>query len=248
MSHSPKDLTSIEYVTGASRLDVLSAHLARSSCFSSNRARLTIAMNASSAAQAFNDVLVSTKADWLVWVHQDVYLPDGWDALFSLQLQRAIKLWPDLAVAGVYGVNGSGASAQHAGHVLDRGNLLAPNVTLPCWADSLDELLVAVRVSSGLRMDPDMGFDFYATDLTLQAKTKGLQCAVLDAYCEHWSDTPNRLALTPSLATRILRNAEAFERKWVHKMPISTTCFDIRQLGDVKRFLEGGEAHGGVPA
>jgi hypothetical protein len=230
-------LPSLSFITGVSRLDVLQQHLARSPCVASKGKTLLACMNARSAAEAFNAAVMTARTDWLVWVHQDVYLPAGWDTQFALGLQQAQARWPQLAVAGVYGVRGHGDHAQHVGRVLDRGALLAPPVPLPCLADSLDELLVAVRVSSGLQMDPALGFDFYGTDLVLQAQAKGMSCAVVDAYCEHWSDTPNQWPLPAALTQRIEKNAAAFEKKWAPKLPITTTCFDIRQLGDVAAFL-----------
>lgn len=237
MLKSFSDLPTLSFITGVSRLDVLQKHLARSPCFKTNGAGLTACLNASSAAQAFNAAVMTCRADWLVWVHQDVYLPEGWETTFAQQLQIAQTHWPLLAVAGVYGVCGKGQGAQHVGHVLDRGTLLAPRKPLPSLADSLDELLVAVRVSSGLQMDPDLGFDFYGTDLVLQAQAKGLCCAVVDAYCEHWSDTPAQWPLPAAMVARIAHNAQAFEHKWASLLPITTTCFDIHQIGDVQSFL-----------
>ena len=101
---------------------------------------------------------------------------------------------------------------------------------------------MAVRVGSGLRMDPNLGFDFYGTDLVLQAKGKGQCAAVVDAYCEHWSQTPNALPLPEKMLARITKNANAFERKWAHSLPLSTSCFDIAEPGDVARFLLSGKA------
>jgi uncharacterized protein YijF (DUF1287 family) len=86
-------------------------------------------------------------------------------------------------------------------------------------------------------MDAAMGFDFYGTDLVLQAQQKGLQAAVLDAFCEHWSDTPSAWPLPQNLVQRISNNAHAFEKKWQQALPLSTSCFDIGQLGDVAKFL-----------
>lgn len=245
MLKSSSDLPTLSFITGVSRLDVLQKHLARSPCFAAHGASLTACLNAPSAAQAFNAAVLTCQTDWLVWVHQDVFLPEGWEKRFAEQLQIAQAQWPSLAVAGVYGVRGQGLSAQHVGHVLDRGNLLAPQAAMPSLADSLDELLVAVRVSSGLQMDPDLGFDFYGTDLVLQAQAKGMCCAVVDAYCEHWSDTPVQWPLPVTMVERIARNAGVFERKWAQQLPITTTCFDIHQLGDVESFLtRHGQDHG----
>lgn len=129
---------------------------------------------------------------WVVWLHQDVVLPEGWDTLFSQAIAQAEQRLGRLSIVGAYGVIGAGVQARHAGHVLDRGHVLRGPAELPSLVDSLDELLVAVRSDSGLRMDPALGWDFYATDLVLQAQAAGQQAAAVDAFCEHWSDTPSQ--------------------------------------------------------
>ncbi|MBK7509911.1 MAG: hypothetical protein IPI16_18065 [Comamonadaceae bacterium] len=161
---------------------------------------------------AFNATTDSRpRADWLVWAHQDVFLPEGWDRRFAAALRDARFRFPNLAVAGAYGISGAGRSAVRAGHVLDRGQLLKEPAALPCPVNSLDELLLAVRVDSPLRMDPALGFDFYATDLVLQAQEAGLASAVVDAYCEHWSDTPSSGPMPRELFERVKANGHAFE-------------------------------------
>jgi hypothetical protein len=245
-------LPTLSFVTGVSQWDVLLRNLARSPCLQSGHLKWSAVCNAKSAAEAFNPALIAAEqvlresgdhqpqADhWLVWVHQDVFLPAGWDFQFANALKTALAIWPTLAVAGVYGVTGFGAQIVRSGHVLDRGKLLKEPTPLPCLTNSLDELLVAVKVGSGLRMDAAMGFDFYGTDLVLQAKQKGLQAAVLDAFCEHWSDTPGDWPLPQTLVQRISNNAHAFEKKWQQALPLSTSCFDIGQIGDVAKFLAG---------
>jgi len=229
----------LSLVTCVSRLDVLSQRLAQSPCLQRGGLPWAAHFNCTSAAQAFNQELRgNTAVDWLVWVHQDVFLPHGWDQQFRQALTLATGQWPDLAVAGVYGVQGAGEQALRAGHVLDRGRLLQEPAALPCLVDSLDELLVAVRVPSGLQMDPAMGFDFYATDLVLQAQQAGLCAAVVDAYCEHWSDTPASGAMSASLIHRVKNNGHAFESKWAHRLPVQTPCFAIHRPGDVAAFVD----------
>ena len=229
----------LSLVTCVSRIDVLHERLAQSPCLHKGGLPWTAYFNCTSAAQAFNQALRgNTAAEWVVWVHQDVYLPPGWDAQLRLALAEATQQWPHLAVAGVYGVHGAGAQALRAGKVLDRGQLLHEPAALPCLVDSLDELLVAVRVDSGLQMDPAMGFDFYATDLVLQAQQAGRCAAVVDAYCEHWSDTPASGAMPASLIERVKTNACAFEHKWAHRLPVQTPCFAIHQSGDVAAFID----------
>lgn len=229
----------LHFVTCVSQMDVLNRYLLDSPCLQRGGHPLTVRFNASSAAEAFNEVMrVADDATWLVWVHQDVLLPLGWDTQFLAALESAQQQFPQMAVAGVYGVAGTGASLRRAGHVLDRGTLLKEPTPLPCLVDSLDELLFAVRADSGLRLDPALGFDFYATDIILQAQERGLQGVAVDAYCEHWSDTPADGGVTEKLLQRVGASGAQFEKKWQHRLPIATSCFDIHQVGDVGRFME----------
>lgn len=203
--------------------------------------------NAASAAQAFNSSVhlypAPTSSQWLIWVHEDVFLPSGWAVRFKSQVAQALTCWPTLAVVGVFGIAGSGATACQIGHVLDRGKLLQMPSALPCLADSLDELLFAVRLDAGLKLDPALAFDFYATDLVLQARANGWECAVVDAYCEHWSGTKQDGQQPDLLVKRIKSSAAVFEAKWVGSMPISTSCFHINKPGDVAAFIDSLASH-----
>jgi len=235
------ELPKLSFVSCASDLAQLGRRLLASPCLQPGGLPLAVHFNAGSAAHGFNDAMAaapSKAGSWLIWLHQDVFLPEGWDARFSQALGAALQQFPKLAVAGVYGIAGAGPAARRAGHVLDRGSLLREDTALPCLVDSLDELLVAVRVDSGLTMDPALRFDFYATDLVLQAQAQGWQCAVLDACCEHWSDTPSSGAVPQAVVDRIKQSARVFERKWAQRLPVTTPCFDIAKAGDVAAFIE----------
>jgi len=223
------------FVSCMSQLDVARNCLLASPCLQPGGRPLVVHWNALSAAQAFNAVLDARPLQtWVVWVHQDVRLPLGWDTAFLAAIDRAESQWNKLAVVGVYGVAGAGARARRAGHVVDRGHLLQESQTLPCAVDSLDELLFAVRGDTRLRLDPALGFDFYATDLVLQAQEAGLTSVVVDACCEHWSDTPVEGKVPATLARRIAASGALFEAKWKHRLPVSTPCFDIARPGDVQ--------------
>ena len=237
----------LSFVTCASNLEVLGERLLASPCLHRAGNPLAAYFNAPSAAYGFNVAMAAARIEpsnlpsqssWLVWVHQDVFLPQDWDAVFTQALTVALQRFPKLAVAGVYGVIGAGTDARRAGHVLDRGALLREPEPLPCMVDSLDELLFAVRVDSGLKLDAALGFDFYATDLVLQAQEQGWQCAVVDAYCEHWSSTPSSGNLPDAVVKRVLANGTVFEQKWHHRLPVNTPCFEIGQPGDVARSMK----------
>lgn len=241
------DSIKLSFVTCASNLQVLGERLLASPCLQRTENPLAAHFNAPSAAHGFNAAMAAAQSDvrnrtgqnsWLVWVHQDVFLPQDWDAVFAQALTAALQRFPKLAVVGVYGVFGAGTTAQRAGHLLDRGALLREPESLPCLVDSLDELLFAVRVESGLKLDAALGFDFYATDLVLQAQAQGWQSAVVDAYCEHWSGTPARGKMPDEVVKRVLTNGAVFEQKWHHRLPVTTPCFEIGQVGDVARSMK----------
>ena len=231
----------LSFVTCVSNQEVLAKRLLASPCLRDGHYPLAAYFNARSAAQAFNATALGIQRpnSWLIWVHQDVYLPAGWDKQFMARLREAQMTYPELAVVGVYGVAGSGANARRAGHVLDRGQTLHEPTPLPCLIDSLDELLFAVRCDSGLKLDPTLAWDFYATDLVLQAQSTGHHAAVVDAYCEHWSDTPTHGVFARQLAQRIAQSGAAFEAKWTHRLPVQTTWLCVERAGDVARFIEG---------
>ena len=241
------DSIKLSFVTCASNLQVLGERLLASPCLQRAGNPLAAYFNAASAAHGFNAGMAAAHTEptdqpsqnsWLVWVHQDVFLPQDWDAVFTQALTAALRRFPNLAVAGVYGVIGTGSDARRAGHVLDRGTLLREPEPLPCLVDSLDELLFAVRIDSGLKLDSALSFDFYATDLVLQAQEQGWQCAVVDAYCEHWSSTPASGNLPDAVVKRVLTNGTVFEQKWHHRLPVTTPCFEIGQPGDVAQSMK----------
>lgn len=234
------DAIPLLFVTCASDTAVLAQRLLASPCLQRGRHRLLALFNARSAAEALDAALAQApRGAWVVWVHQDVHLPADWDARFVASLAQAQRQDPTLAVAGVYGVAGAGTAARRAGRLLDRGQVLQEPAALPCAVDSLDELLVAVRAGAGLRFDPALAFDFYGTDIVLQAQDRGFGAAVVDAWCEHWSNTPRAGGLPTALATRIVASGRTFESKWAHRLPLSTSWLDCRQVGDVERFVLG---------
>ena len=199
------------FVCAVSDLDTVSTYLLASPDMQALDPALHLVLGAAHAAEAFNAIADQhAKTPWLIWVHEDVYLPSGWIALFEQCLIDAQSRWPALAVLGVYGTT---QDHQHAGEVLDRGQVLGSGLGLPRLAQGLDEMLVAVRLSSGLRMDPALGWDFYASDLALQAQAAGFQAAMVHAPCEHWSTTP-RKGISEALAARFYEAGCVYLRKW----------------------------------
>jgi hypothetical protein len=229
----------LAFVTCATDADVLSRCLLASPCLRERRYPLAVHFDSPSAASAFNREMAGLPdAEWLVWVHQDVFLPEGWDRDFLDGIAAAERQMPNLAIAGVYGIAGNGPDYRRAGHVIDRGSVLREPEPLPAEVSSLDELLIAVRTDAGLNFDPALRFDFYGTDVVLAAQAAGWRAAVVEAPCEHHSRTPAQGEADARLLRRVADSAAVFEKKWAHRLPIETPCFAIGAPGDVAKFLE----------
>jgi hypothetical protein len=60
-----------------------------------------IVRNCPSAADGLNLGLERARSDWVVLVHQDVFLPEGWDQQLARQLRQAEGRFGPIGVAGV---------------------------------------------------------------------------------------------------------------------------------------------------
>jgi hypothetical protein len=203
---------------------VLDANLMASPCLGSGTPHEVVAIrNAPSAAAGLNLGVGRAKHGWIVCVHQDVFLPSGWDHQLKEQLREAERRFGPIGVAGVYGVGdvvegpGRPLAAQRIGRVVDRGRMLDEAPELPAPVATLDELLLVVRRDTPLRFDPALGFHLYGADLCLQARERGLAVVALNALYHHNSQSAG-------LPEPFFDSARVFARKWAHQLPIATPC------------------------
>jgi hypothetical protein len=105
------------------------------------------------------------------------------------------------------------------GHVVHRDRLLAHRA-LPADVDGLDELLMVVPRGTPLRVDADLGWHLYGTDLALQAQARGLRTVVVDALCHHNS-------LTGRVPWNYRESERVLARKWEPLLPIHTNLSSI---------------------
>jgi hypothetical protein len=204
----------------------LKANLLASPCLGPGSPHeLIVVRNCPSAADGLNLGLERARTDWVVFVHQDVFLPEGWESQLAEQLHEAEARFGPIGVAGVYGVGevrapGTPAervSAERIGWVVDRGRVLRHGPDLPARVATLDELLLILPRNTPLRFDPALGFHLYGADLCLQARERGLAVVALGALCHHNS-------LTLGLPQSFFASAEVFARKWAHRLPVATPC------------------------
>jgi GT2 family glycosyltransferase len=144
-----------------------------------------------SAAEALNCGGTRAKGDYIMFVHQDMWLAsDSWleDA------EETLKSIPDLGVAGVAGMSENGRKRR------ERVRFSIDIYEEGCWEESgritepeevqtLDEcLLIVPRSAFGdLQFDEKVfdGWDCYGTDYCLSVRQLGLRAYVIPGRCSH---------------------------------------------------------------
>jgi hypothetical protein len=174
-----------------------------------------------SAALAYNRGIDRAQSDILVFAHQDVYLPQTWLPDLKNALVLLSKTDPEWAVLGVWGITASGGCA---GHVYCGGTMKqlgAPSNTVT-EVMSLDEAVLILRKSSGLRFDERLeGFHMYGTDICMEAQRQGMKCYAISAFCIHNTNGYNLLP------REFWRNYFFMRNKWSSALPITTSCTKI---------------------
>lgn len=226
-------MSRLTFVACVDRPDVARACLLASPCLRPEAGhQLILATGMPDAGAGFRWAQDLGRHDWIVLVHQDVFLPPGWDETMVQSLARAQQRWPSAAVVGVYGVTADGA---HAGHVYDRDRWLGKPFTEARKVRSLDELLLVVRRRCGLEVESSLGWHLYGTDLCLQAEAMGLDAVVVDAACEHRSSLPRSTCTQdPVIARALVERIRAFNAsarqlalRWPRAMPVCTAVARI---------------------
>lgn len=135
------------------------------------------------AAQGLNHGIEQACAEWVICMHQDVLIPDGWWNRVQVELAK-YKAPGKVAVIGLVGATRRG---ELVGHILDpHGH--GRWGRLPTEVVSIDEHVIVVRKDSPVRFDPaNPGFHVYGTDIAMQARQHGCQTIVIDAPVVHLS-------------------------------------------------------------
>ena len=173
-----------------------------------------------SAASAYNAAMQKAKTDLLVFVHQDVYLPEGWIEAVQKALETLSQQDPNWGVVGVWGaVDGE----KRVGYLCWTGDL--------GWKEpfeggkevaSLDEVVLIFRKSAGLVFDERLpGYHLYGADICAEARRRGRKCYAISALCIHNTNTERMLPLQFWKCYWFMR------RKWKDSLPIDTPCTRI---------------------
>lgn len=208
----------ITFVVCVNDEKVLQENLLASSCLrSGTRHQVLLQRGFASFGAALNAARPLCLHDWIVCVHQDVYLPENWDRRFLAQVAIAQQQYGPLGVAGVYGCDLQPVTKKSHGHLVDRLKELRHGGPLPAQVLSLDEVLLAIPRSLAVQGDPALGYHQYGADLCLQAKQLGLPSVALEAPLFHNS----KLADVPQA---FYESSRVLATKWQSELPIRTCC------------------------
>jgi glycosyltransferase involved in cell wall biosynthesis len=230
----------ITFVAAVNDQDVLQRNLLASPCLHvAHGHQLLLQKGFSSAALAYNAAIEQATGDLVIFVHQDMYLPEGWLEQVQHSIARLSVTDPDWGVLGCWGAKADG---EHCGHVYSSGlGILGGPFDEPTPVQTLDEIVLIVRAASGLVFDEALPhFHFYGTDICLRAAARGLTCYVIPAFCIH--NTRQLLQLPPEFYTCY----QHIKKTWKDWLPIETSCIRVsrfdrevyrRKLEDVYRIM-----------
>ena len=133
---------------------------------------LILVKHAANAAAAFADGAARAGTDWILYCHQDIYLPRNSGLRIQALIEELEALGQTDAIVGFAGLGLDSADGpRYAGLCNDRLGLLDHPATAA--GVSIDECAVLMRRDSRYRIDPALGWHLWATDLCLQSIFNG---------------------------------------------------------------------------
>ncbi len=249
----PTNLPSLSIVVAVNDWAELEQHLSGSPLRTGNRHQWLLFDNTGNRlsgdlCRIYARGLEQAEGDLVIFAHQDVFFPPGWEQDFSRALEEVAAIDPEWGVIGSVGIAvGSPQShVQHfVGHWCDPAGHRRVGV-LPAKVQSLDEQWLCIRRNSGVTFDEHMpGLHCYGVDVCMTARARGLQCYAVDAFVWHkyrLSDGTPRLA--PHESVKITRRAthafcdevqpsyEYVAKKWGDRYPFLSTSMSWVDPGD----------------
>lgn len=213
---------SLAVVAAVNDDECLKNNLTASPMLAENNVPLIIKRDYKSATLAYNDGLDCADSDIVIFAHQDVYFPRGWEkkllsAIESLEVRG--EAW------GVLGVIGSDKNGKLVGGAWSNGlqwKIESQKFESPAPVRTFDEIVLILRKDGGLRFDGNLsGFHLYGTDIALSSIRNGLGAYVFDAPVIHNSIWRKKLGLSYCDAYRYM------QRKWKNELPVYTLVLPI---------------------
>jgi glycosyltransferase involved in cell wall biosynthesis len=211
----------ITFVSAVNNREILNEHLLASPCFRApHNHQILIQEGFPSAAQAYNDAIQKSVNELIVFCHQDIYLPSPWLSQLQKALDQLESQDPNWGVLGCGGMTRDGLGR---GHLYSSGlGILGEPFERPALVQTLDEIVLIVRKSSGLGFDPELPhFHLYGTDICLAAARRGRASYAISAFCIH--NTHQGLILPKEF----YECCAHVRRVWRDSLPVVTPCIRL---------------------
>lgn len=214
----------LTFVVAVNNRDVLKNNLLASPCLRKPYChQLLIQEGFSSAAKAYNNAIDRSQNDLMVFVHQDIILPEQWLNQLEDALQSLEEKDPTWGVLGSYGETQSQGGR---GYVYQSGpGIIGVPLEHPAPVQTLDEIVLILRKSSQLRFDESMPhFHLYGTDICLRAAQSGRTNYAIPAFCIHNSSQGS------ILPKEFYECYWRVRRAWSSHLPIQASCIRITKM------------------
>jgi hypothetical protein len=215
----------IDLVAAVNDDRILANNLMRSPLLGRPGVKLHVQTGFRCAAQAFTAAMADSRSDILVFAHQDVYLPAGWDDRLLRNIAHLNGVDPHWAVLGIYGTRQDGTQV---GRVWSSGldAMFGAPFERPERVESVDEVLIVLRRSCGVGFDLDLpGFHLYGTDLVQTALSRGKTAYAIFNPVIH-NSRPNLY-----LGSDYFEAYDYVARKWRHRLPIQNNVARVLKPG-----------------
>ena len=213
----------ITFVTATNDRAILESNFLASPCLAPGSPhQVLIQEGFPSASLAYNDAIDQSVNDLIVFAHQDILFGTRWVEDLRRALDHLERTDPNWGVLGCYGET---LDDHGRGYILSSAQgILGKPFEQPEPVQTLDEIVLILRKSSGMRFDENLPhFHFYGTDICMEAAQRGQTAYAIPAFCVH--NTSQQFALPAEFY-----DCYAYiRRKWAKRLPIQTTVIRITQ-------------------
>jgi hypothetical protein len=223
------DTKSITFVIAVNNKHVFESNFLASPCLSGPHSHQIIVQEGfSSAATAYNDAIDRSTNDLIVFAHQDMIFPEFWLSDLQRALDSLRQTDPQWGVLGCYGET---LYDNGRGYIYSGGlGIMGKPTEHPAPVQTLDEIVLILRKSSGLRFDEGLPhFHFYGADICMAAAARGMKSYAISAFCIH--NTQQNLILPKEFYESYWH----VKRRWKNSLPIRTTCVTITKFDSYMR-------------
>lgn len=221
---NPYTPESFGVVSPVNEPETLRRCLAASPDIADGRVPLRTVLDARSAPTVIADALTDMDVPFVVYAHQDVYLPAGFFTTLARQLAELEEMDPDWVIVGAIGRD---ATLSDRGEVwsTDRGTVVGRRILGPAPIECLDECLLVLSRRALPFVDTALPhFHLYGVDIVQNAKHAGVTSYALPMRIVHHAKPITSLGGGYALAHRYMR------RKWRQELPMTTLIAPLERV------------------